>query len=205
MNFNNILSQIIEVDSKGFDATTGSYFNYIDTGGIDNPPSGNSGSNKIKGAKNLTPEEQADYIDAWRRFPKEQAKVARYFQEKYPEINVDSLYSSLKETGFTNSKSGEVAAELRRKFGEKYVDVEEVDSISDSYYTLANKLKYYDAKESGKNYFDSTGSLEGNVTKDRFGYENLIQTRFTDGEKYGEYSKLLREEIDKKKAERKSK
>lgn len=200
MNFNSILTQMGEVEKSGkFDATTSSYFNYIDVSDTDVPPSINNGSNTTP----LTKQEQEDYVKTWNQFSKEQAKVAREFQRQYPEFNVDSLYSTLKERGFKNEESDAVSAELQRKHGEKKLKAEDVERVSPDYYTLSNKLKYYDSKYAGKNYFDSYGATEGAVMKDAFGYKNLIQQRQPVGGKpYGEYQMLLRNEIDQNTRER---
>lgn len=199
MNFNNILNQIGEVEKSGkFDSTTSSYFNYIDVNGTDVPPSTNNVSNQpyIHNDK--------DYINAWNQYSVEQAKLAREFQRQNPDVDMAKIYTDLRDRGFTNSQSSEVAAELRRLYGDRYLTPEQVEATSPNYYDISNKLKIGDIENKQKNYFDSKGIKEQGVTKEKVGYENLIQLRQKEGDKpYDEYFRQLEQEkINKEQLEK---
>lgn len=188
MNFNNILSQILEVDSKGFDATTDSYFSKIDTSSPDIPPAKNNQNNQAISGKNnvsTTPQapvrnNQMTYTEAWDKYGTSQALATKAFQEANKDIDVKSIlkeYSQRKD--FSNAKLDEYAAELTAKYGDKYAKIDDVKKYSSDYYDVMNTIRKGDTADNKGIASKTKGSKEDQAAKEElFGWRNLLERRF---------------------------
>lgn len=187
MNFNNILNQIGEVEKSGkFDATTSSYFNYIDVSGTDVPPSTNNGLNQTKTAENIkilpyeqwtTEQKQAD-INAWIGYRDAQAKATAKFQEKNPDIDVAKILRDMSNMeDWSNTKIDQYVKDLEKKYGNRSIEAKDVLESSPDYYKYSNQLKTFDAMKDKSKAFKSKGTLESAGDAESFGWRNLVQRR----------------------------